>query len=203
MATYLFQRLTRQAAKAEVELSDAKESVKWYRDTASRITSRDLNVNKFTQSSKERFITTSKINPSFIGKMLLFNYDPKHKETLPYYDTYPLVFPIELYSDGFLGINMHYLPPMHRARLMDALYTTINTKEKNEKTRLRISYEILNNAAKFSLFKPCVKRYLYRHIRSRFFLVDTKEWDMTLMLPLQRFTGDKISNIYRDSLKKV
>ena len=30
-----------------------------------------------------------------IGKMFFFEYDPKHKATLPIYDRFPLVFPIE------------------------------------------------------------------------------------------------------------
>ena len=29
-----------------------------------------------------------------IGKMYFFIYDPKHKDTLPMYDRFPLVFPI-------------------------------------------------------------------------------------------------------------
>ena len=74
-------------------------------------------------------ITLAKINRSFniniqnIGQMFMFFYDPKNKQTLPYYDRFPLVFPIELYSDGFLGINLHYLPQKYRANLMDALYS--------------------------------------------------------------------------------
>ena len=30
-----------------------------------------------------------------IGKMYLFHYDPKHKETLPLYDRFPLIFPFQ------------------------------------------------------------------------------------------------------------
>ena len=44
-----------------------------------------------------------------MGKMYFFYYDPKGKKTLATYDRFPLVFPIERYSDGFLGLNLHYL----------------------------------------------------------------------------------------------
>ena len=32
---------------------------------------------------------------SFIGRMYFYYYDPKTKDSLPYYDTFPLVIPIE------------------------------------------------------------------------------------------------------------
>ena len=34
-----------------------------------------------------------------IGKMYFFFYDPKHKDKLPVYDRFPMVFPIERYSN--------------------------------------------------------------------------------------------------------
>lgn len=202
MATYLFQKMTKGAVASDVNLKSTEESREWYRESAKKISSRDLNMQKFTKSARDRFVKPNIMNISFIGKMILFNYDPKLKETLPYYDTYPLIFPIELYNDGFLGINLHYLPPLYRAKLMDSLYTTLNNNKDDEKKRLRISYSILSSASRFRYFRPCVKRYLYSHIRSRFFIVNINEWDMTLMLPLQRFVGEKQANVYKDSIKK-
>ena len=64
----------------------------------------------------------------FFGKMNMFIYAPKFAKKLPYYDTFPLVLPLERYSDGFLGINLHYLHPRLRARLMDGLYTISTDK---------------------------------------------------------------------------
>ena len=60
-------------------------------------------------------------NRPFYGRLNMFIYDPKFKKTLPYYDTFPLVLPLEKYSDGFLGINLHYLPIPLRIRLLDRL----------------------------------------------------------------------------------
>ena len=51
----------------------------------------------------------SDINNEFVGQMYFFRYDPKHRLTLPMYDKYPLAIVIERYTDGFLGLNMHYL----------------------------------------------------------------------------------------------
>lgn len=134
--------------------------------------------------------------------MVMFFYDAKWKDVLPYWDQFPLVYPIEMYDDGFLGINLHYLPPILRARLMDALYTAAITR-KDKIQRLRISYDILNSAAKFTPFKPCIKRYLVKHVRSRFFYVEPREWDMALLLPTQRFVGASDTKVWSDSRKII
>ena len=42
----------------------------------------------------------------FFGRLNMFIYDPKLKKKLPYYDTFPLVLPLENYNDGFLGIKL-------------------------------------------------------------------------------------------------
>src|SRR5690348_3007714 len=73
------------------------------------------------------------------GAMYLFRYNPKTKETLPYYDTFPLVIPVKLLPDGFHGLNLHYLPPMLRAKLMMALMDNYMSKQKS---RLAINYQI-------------------------------------------------------------
>ena len=95
-----------------------------------------------------------------MGKMYLFNYDPKTKAELPYYDRYPLIFPVQGAPGGFYGINMHYLPYRLRAKLMDALYELSSNKRYDENTKLRLSYEVLKGASKYKLFKPTFKRYL-------------------------------------------
>ena len=146
-----------------------------------------------------------------IGSMYLFNYDPKGKGKLPYYDRYPLVFPIGTgrttgfagSGGSFLGLNLHYLPLPLRAKLMDALYATATTTELNETTRLRVSYNILQQATKYRFFKPCIKRYLTAQVRSKFFYIEPTEWEMALFLPLDRFVGANKSRIYRDSRDRI
>ena len=140
---------------------------------------------------------------SSIGKMFLFFYDPKGKQTLPYYDTFPLVFPIGLEAGSMLGINMHYLPPVLRAKLMDALYTITNNNKFDDTTKIKLSYQILKSAAKYRYFKPCIKRYLFPHVRSRFYNVKPTEWDTVLMLPLSRFKKATATKVYQEALEKI
>ena len=122
-----------------------------------------------------------------VGRMYLYMYDPKMKEELPRYDRFPLIFPFREVSGGFYGINMHYLPFMQRARLMDALLNLVNNNNKDDTTKLLLSYQLLKSVAKVSLFAPCVKHYLNSHVKSRFLWIPASQWEKALFLPLERF----------------
>ena len=139
---------------------------------------------------------------STIGKMYFYFYDPKTKDTLPYYDRFPLVIPIESYSDGFLGLNLHYIHPKQRLILLDKLSETATNDKFDSKTKLRVSYSYLAGASKAFEATPCIKRYLYTHIQSRFLEISADEWDIAAMLPVETFVGATTSKVYADSRKK-
>ncbi len=124
-----------------------------------------------------------------IGKMFMYYYDPKTKDKLPYYDTFPLVFPISMYDDGFLGINLHYLDQTNRIKLLDKLFVFRTTKNLTERTRLNLSYEAVTQTVGMHMVHPCIKRYLYSHVRSKFIEVNPEEWDMAVFLPVTTFVG--------------
>ena len=88
-----------------------------------------------------------------IGKMYFYSYDPKLKDVLPYYDMFPLVIPIETYSDGFLGLNLHYLSTKQRLILLDKLYDLLNNKKFDETTKMRVSYNILSRTRRYKEFE--------------------------------------------------
>lgn len=118
-----------------------------------------------------------------IGKMYFFKYDPKWKDILPIYDKFPMVFPIERYSDGFLGLNLHYLSTTEREMLVDKLSEFAANKKLTPRTRLNLSYELLQSTKGLaSLAKPCIKRYLFNHVRSRFIEVTPDEWEIAIQL---------------------
>ena len=167
----------------------------WYRNRAR--TTR-VAPDRLIRGDRERL--TSRV---MIGRMYHFFYDPKHKKTLPYYDRFPLIFPFKRVRGGFLGINLHYLPLRLRAKLMDELYTLSRDNRYDENTRLRISYNILNGAAKYKYFKPCVKHYLTPHVKSRFLEVYAAEWDIALFLPTERFVGANKRAVHADSRKMI
>lgn len=173
--------------------AQTQEAKDWYRKQARKVKADPADI---MRDSKGRLKNTPKI-----GEMFFFYYDPKHKKTLPYYDRFPLIFPIKRYKDGFLGINLHYLPYKERALLMDALYSVANNKKFDENTKLKISYDILKSATKFKYFKPCIKRYLSKHLRSRVLKVFSSEWDIALFLPVHQFEKANARAVWKDSRK--
>lgn len=122
-----------------------------------------------------------------IGKMYFFYYDPKHKATLPMYDKFPLVLPIEMYNDGFLGLNLHYLNQGARKMLLERLMQYRNNPIMDETTKLRMSYSLLSGTKTMKLAEPCIKRYLYGHVRSEFIEITAGEWDKAMALPVESF----------------
>lgn len=137
-----------------------------------------------------------------IGKMYYFYYDPKLKKELPYYDTFPLIFPIGPAPGGFYGINLHYISPFHRAVLMNNLYNITNNTKFDKTTKLVLSYKILNSATKYSYFKPCIKHYLADHVRSKFLLIDSVEWNIALFLPTEQFKKKSKEFVWKESKSK-
>ncbi len=139
---------------------------------------------------------------TIIGKMYFFFYDPKTKNSLPYYDRFPLVIPIDQYRDGFLGLNLHYIHPRERVILLDKLSTTLNNRNYDETTKFRINYSYLSAAAKVYEAKPCVKKYLFQHIDSRFLEITANEWDIAALLPVETFQKASKQKVFAESRKK-
>lgn len=195
MVTTVFESIAARAEALRIDSSDQAKT--WYRDQAASV--KRINENRIFDMKNAR----SSLTAQNIGQMFMFFYDPKNKATLPYYDRFPLVFPVEIYGDGFLGINLHYLPRKLRANLMDALYATLNNKRSNDTTRLRLSYDLLKNTTRMRYFKPCLKKYLSKHVKQRFMYIDPKDWDKALMLPTERFMKKPVNQVRSASVKMI
>ena len=105
----------------------------WYRNAVSLIADR---------TSQTRLMREGRINgqPS-AGRMNFFVYDPKYKKTLPFYDTFPLVLPLEPIKGGFMGLNFHYLPYPLRFRLLERMQKFANNNQFDSSTKLMASYK--------------------------------------------------------------
>lgn len=133
------------------------------------------------------------------GFLYMFAYDPKHKKTLPYYDTFPLVVPFDVQEDSMKGINLHYLPVRMRVVLFDKLLEhSINN------SRLSATWELLGNFARFPEVKPCVKEYLFSHIMSRNLLkINAPDWRLAVHLPVESFQKATSLQVWGQSRKIV
>jgi|TARA_R110000782_G_C14752147_1_gene407281 hypothetical protein len=166
-------------------------STDWYKDK----------IREFGKPGALDLIRDGKRKKSpFYGRLNMFFYDPKFKKTLPYYDTFPLVLPLEPYSDGFLGINLHYLPMKLRLQLLDRLVDYSNNTKFDESTILDVDYSKLKN---INLIKPTLKRYLAGRVKTDFRRIDADEFMVAALLPVQRFKKGSASEVYSDSRKMI
>ena len=192
----LFDEILTKGVRAGQIPARENKAREWYRDTATQY--RNVNERNLIRQGGDR-LTSRPI----VGNMYMFNYDAKHKQTLPYFDRFPLVFPYKKVKGGFMGINLHYLPLTYRAKLMDGLYDLTTNDRYDETTKLKISYNVLSSAAGLKYFKPCVKHYLTSQLRSRFLYVYPSEWDIALFLPVERFDGARKTKVWADSKKML
>jgi hypothetical protein len=193
--TNIFQKLEYEAFRAGIT-PRSRESMDWFRRKAQsmgRVNRRQL-MNQDPVELRNRGI---------LGNMYMYFYDPKTKDTLPYYDSFPLTIVVGRAPGGFYGLNLHYLPPVLRARMLDGLMDITNNKNYDETTKFQIRYNMLQRTSKLKYFKPCFKHYLNEHVRSRFALVPAPEWEIATFLPTADFQKSSKATVYRDSRKMI
>ena len=125
------------------------------------------------------------------GNLNMFMYDAKTKQKLPYFDRFPLIFYTGPAPGGFMGMNLHYLPPLLRAKLFDSVQGSNNQGA------------IIAAASKLKYYKPCIKRYLNKHVKSRFVVVYPDEWNLAIFLPTERFSGARKGRVFSDTIGKI
>ena len=112
------------------------------------------------------------------GGMYSFVYDAKTKKDLPIWDKYPLIVLLKMESDGFLGLNLHYLDIETRtlflSKIMGSSYRRYN--EKTDELYLAISYDVLKGNKSLSDYKICIKKYLTNQVRSKILPIEPHEW---------------------------
>ena len=161
---------------------DRDLSINWYKKKVADLSNR---------ISAARLMRDNKLKkaPSF-NKLHFFRYDPKLKATLPYYDIFPLVMPIQSAKGGFLGINFHYLPIPLRMRLLETL----------DKRGFRGNYSKLKNIREV---KPTIKHYLRRQFVSGFLELEEDDYAPAIFMPVAQFRKASASQVWRDSRRKI
>ena len=193
MSYKVFQALLDSADKIGLTDKYSAKSLSWFRSKAQNT--------KVTPTSIIRTApnTVNRVD-DLIGSMMLFGYNPKTKDNLPYYDIFPVVFITDVTADGFTGLNLHYLPVKQRAQLMDALMQVAEGPEEN---KLELNYNLLKSLRSLKMFKPCYKRYLNNFTTTNYVPIDKEQWNIAMFLPLARFQKASVTRIHKESLKKA
>ena len=192
MAQRLFDRLEQEAFKAGIQ-ARTKESMNWFRDKVSNI-----------RISRAKLIAQGPIRKRQVyGSMYNFQYDPKLKQVLPYYDRFPLCIPVQKAKGGFHGMNLHYLHPRIRARFLDALMDLTTNERYDRSTKMRLTYNLIKGSGKLRWFKPCFKHYLTSNIQSQLLLIEPADWEIAIFLPTDSFRKVAAASVWSDSNKKI
>lgn len=194
MATSIFDKTRKQFLSQDI-VARTDQSRDWFLKNL-----RNINVSPNRILKDTTLIAKSSAMP---GRMMQFVYDPKGKDTLPYYDKFPLVLVVGPAPDGFYGLNLHYLQPLLRVRLFDKLMEYANNDKYDESTKLRISYQILNSVRTLKEFKPCFKHYLTKHVESRLMMIPSENWEIAVFLPTEKFKKATAKQVWSDSKRSI
>jgi hypothetical protein len=80
-------------------------------------------------------------------------------------------------------------------------YAVLNKED--EVQRLRVTYDILTASRRFREFRPCLKKYLYNHMRSKLLTIQPNEWEVASFLPIQQFKGARIDKVWKESIEEI
>jgi len=131
------------------------------------------------------------------GKMYTFGYDAKLKAILPYWDKFPLIVVLDTYSDGFLGLNFHYLSPIDRQKFFTKILNFSNQKgdpmDFTDKARFNISWNAVKNIKHAD---KMIHKYLYGHVRTSLLEAPPNEWENVIFLPYQKFVGASAKSVW-------
>jgi len=188
---------TNEFRQIRLEAGDVERSDRWYINAVRQFAD-GVNSPQSVFSSDLGSFETSIDS----GNMMMFTYDAKHAETLPYYDKFPLSIIIEPLPNigGFSGINLHYLSPLLRANLLDRLMPSIDKVDSDSK--LRSDWSFVRNFSRFPETRKSTKRYLTQQIRGQMIEVNPRHWKSAIFLPVQQFQGASASKVYRDTMAK-
>lgn len=144
----------------------------------------------------------------FQGQMVFFKYSPVSESFLArdtYYDRYPLVLVTDVYKGGFEGVNVHFLDPVHRRFLFDAIMRGLPTIKAGQtwRTRLMVDYDRLDARRQFKFFRPCYRRYLWKGMRRRPVVVPFELWEEMVMSNSSRMDQARPVTVYRNTYRQV
>jgi hypothetical protein len=179
-------------------LTAVKKSKSWFDTQVTLLTRQNLTPQKVLAGNPDQLTTT--LVP---GNLYMYGYDPKLKAELPYYDRFPLVFPFRKTPNGFIGLNMHYLPYNLRIMLLDRLLVFKTNNRMDETTRLKYSWATIDGVSKFDAAIPCVKQYLTGHVKTQFRKVNSEDWATAMLLPVERFVGASKQEVWTESKRKM
>jgi hypothetical protein len=182
-----------------IDPNTVKNSKKWFDEQVNKLATKKITPNRLMMGDGGMHLT-SRLRP---GRPVFFYYDPKGKDTLPYYDQFPLVIPYAKDNNGFIGLNLHYLDYRPRMMLFRELLKIYGQNRLTEAAKIQYSWDLIRGASKLKAAAPCIKRYLMSHLQSPFCEIPVESWHTAMMMPVQRFVGASKEQVWKESASKM
>ena len=168
------------SGKKGSKAKQAKKSVAWFK-------------RKVGESAKG-FKKKAKLAP---GKIYTFGYDAKLKAILPYWDKFPLIVVLDVYKDGFMGLNFHYVSPMDRMiffkKMMKFATQHGEVETMTDAAKFNVSWDAIRNVRHAD---KMIHKYLYGHVRTSLLEAPPNEWENVIFLPYQKFVGASAKSVW-------
>lgn len=202
-----FLKKFKSATKGSIERHTI-DSLDWFRKRISK----DVNISRtaLLKDTGDYRTKSGKEDTSLIGKLYYFNYEAEGvgNSELGVYDEYPMVFIFNSTKtkEGkqvLWGLNLHYATPAERATLYMELLKLKTTKGWSEKTKLKMSWNLIKGVASHRLYKKCVHAYRVDRMKSRLVEIKPEDWEVAVFLQLQRWKRPSLENsLYQSDIRK-
>jgi len=172
----IYRRYDERARKANVT-RNTKESIDWFRRNI-RKDRTIVNLERVQQG-----LRSGRPQP---GGLFIYEYDPKNKDRLQFYDKFPLVFILEFTKDGWYGLNLHYMPPAVRANLL-------------AKTSVKSTagMAIAERFGRSEYGRYALKRYLASNVQGKITRVPKEDFEIAISLPFENFQKASNRTVWR------
>ncbi|QIW87810.1 DNA end protector during packaging [Agrobacterium phage OLIVR5] len=172
-------------------------------------------VKYFAEKNSAKFVDTGRANISLMtkgqrtasdylpGQIFTFSYHPKHAETLPYYDRFPLILFLDVQKNGnLLALNLHYLNPVIRSRILGKIISTVGSNTMRHDTQMKITYGMVKEIAAYKPLGFAIKSYIPSHVAGKVVRIQPQDWDKAVVFPSQLFVGKSQESIWKEARKR-
>lgn len=172
-------------------------------------------IKYFSERNDAKFVDTGRANISLMtkgmrgavnlepGQIFTYSYHPKHAETLPYYDRFPLILFLDVQKNGnLLGLNLHYLNPVIRSRILGKLIGTVASNVIRHDNRIKITYGMVKELAAYKPLQFAIKSYIPRNIAGKMVRIPPIAWSHAVVFPSQLFVGKSDGSIWKEAVRK-
>jgi hypothetical protein len=171
-------------------------------------------IRYFSQRNKAKFVDTGRpgielmtkgqrgVSDIIPGTIMTYMYDAKNAETLEYWDRAPLIIFLDVQKNGnWLGLNLHYIEPRVRAKILGLLMKTVTAKKLRHDVRMRITYQMCQQIAAYKPLGFCLKSYIPQRITTKIVRIQPLDWQHAIFFPSDRFQKASNRKVWSDAKK--